>query len=148
MESEISNFPPTSAIFLPSKNNKHTKKDKLSAISKAELMGGFQPTLTEIIESTRENNPFDYQNSQKSTSKEQSSSSCFDSPKKIRSSYSSDPYFRKKNELRRFISEEFARLINQDHQEYLSAYSRKELNVCGGFPNHRIRKQMLMIGLL
>lgn len=147
MESEISNFPPTSAIFQKSKQKKPVKKDKLSAISRAELMGGFQPTSAEIIESTRAHNPFDFQMSQKSNSTEQSSMTTF-SPKKIFPNITSDPYFRKKNQLKQFISDEFARLITQDHQEYLSAYSIKELRACAGQQNQNIRKQMFRLGLL
>lgn len=148
-EESISNFPPTQQIFEePKTKNNRKKKSELSAISRAELIGGFQPTTEEIIESSRAHNPFDFPASRKSSKTANSYYSTEISQFVYKATPSTDTFVRKKNELTSFIMSERTRLLYQDPQEYLCAHTRNELNAAKGFPIKGIRKQMFHLGLL
>ena len=147
-DESISNFPPTSKIFeettIPSTRR---KKKQLSAISKAELMGGFQPTTDDIVESSRTHNPFDFPISQRSN-QTPSSYSSFETNNYFHVFPTNDPFIQKKKNLESYVLAETTRLLYEDHQQYLCAHTRNELKAASICPLGRLRRQMFRMGLL
>ena len=142
----IENFPPTSKIFEETKRETKKKKQRLSAISKAEIIGGFQPTTEDVIESSRAQNPFDMP-SQRSTSKTSSIQNINYSPK--RNQYFGNLQFNRKLEnFYSYVHSETNRLMQQDANEFLCAKTKKELNAAQNYPMLSIRKRMFNLGLL
>ena len=144
------NFPSTDLIFQENSKifNKKRINKQLSAISRAELFGGFQPTIDEIAESSSNlKNPFESTNTMYSNENNSKKSENRKKIEKYDYYQDYDNFNHKSQEISRFITYETKRILENDPQEFLSASLRKEINELGSSLS-KVKRKLFNLGLI